>query len=417
MDRPRRRSTRHLSGSENATILASQDAQSGPSRIQYPQRGSPGAGPVHDSSEGEDEPEVEPERVQDTPTEPLRPPTGHNRPPILSISEELQEMRAWLESTQAQEELQTLRELRARYEAGDITAVRAVSSSQGGVAMPPAMPSAALPRPQPPQQFSKRNRAEYNRWERDCEGFFTRSSANFVREQQKVDFGVMYISEPLKTLWRAHCLVEQTVFLAWIPMWASLKTVMFNSLGTPQERRRLAYEQLKSCRQRVGQSLTELLDYLRPLWEELGPTVTPELQVIEYTSALRIEIQRDLERLPVTMRSTIPMIEEQANIIYRRTPSSRDHRDHSGKQKPNRQRTGSDGSEGDGKPLKKLKKLRGYQTGPKRGKRTESSTTQRPITCYNCGQSGHKSFDCTNPAKPGSDPRKEKSGKDQGWKA
>jgi hypothetical protein len=160
-----------------------------------------------------------------------------------------------------------------------------------------------------------------------------------------------------------------------------------------------------------------LLDYLRPLWEELGPTVTPELQVIEYTSALRIEIQRDLERLPVSMRSTIPMIEEQANVIYRRTPSSRDHRDHSGKQKPNRQRTGSDGSEGDGKPLKKLKKLRGYQTGPKRGKRTESSTTQRPITCYNCGQSGQKSFDCTNPAKPGSDPRKEKSGKDQGWKA
>jgi hypothetical protein len=66
-------------------------------------------------------------------------------------------MRVWRENTQAQEELQTLRELRARYKAGDITAVRAVSSSQGDVAMPPAMPSAALPRSQPPQQFSKRN--------------------------------------------------------------------------------------------------------------------------------------------------------------------------------------------------------------------------------------------------------------------
>jgi hypothetical protein len=70
---------------------------------------------------------------------------------------------------------------------------------------------------------------------------------------------------------------------------------MLNSLGTPRERQRLAYKQLKSCRQHAGQSLTELLDYLRPLWEKLGPTVTPELQVIEDTLALCIEIQRDLE--------------------------------------------------------------------------------------------------------------------------
>jgi hypothetical protein len=227
----------------------------------------------------------------------------------------------------------------------------------------------------------------------------------------------MYISEPLKTLWRAHCLVEQTAFLAWIPTWASLKAVMLNSLGTPQERRKLAYEQLKSCRQRSGQSPTELLDYLRPLWEELGPTVTPELQVIEYMLALRIDIQRDLERLPVTMRNTIPMIEEQANIIYRRTPSARDQKDHSGKQKPNRPRRGSDGSEGDGKPPKKSKRPKAEHNGPKWGRKPEASTTPRPITCFNCGQPGHKSFDCTNAAKPGSDPRKDKSGKDRGRKA
>jgi hypothetical protein len=417
MDRRRTRSTRHLSEREDTTSPVPQNTQPGPSRIQEPQKGSPEADRIHGDSEGENELEVESERVQDTPTEPSRPPMGHNRPPVPAISEELLEMRAWLENTQAQEELRVLRELRARYEAGDVTAVRAVSSSQGGVAMPPAMPSAALPRPQPPQQFAKRNREEYNRWERDCEGFFTRSSANFMQEQQKVDFGVMYISEPLKTLWRAHCLVEQTVFPAWIPTWTSLKAVMLNSLGTPQERRKLAYEQLKSCRQRAGQSPTELLDYLRPLWEELGPTVTPELQVIEYTSALRIEIQRDLERLPVTMRNTIPMIEEQANIIYRRTPSVHNQKDHLGKQKSNRPRTGSDGSEGDGKPPKKSKRLRVYQSGPKWGRKPETSTTPRPITCFNCGQAGHKSFECMNPTKPGSDPRKDRSGKERGRKA
>jgi hypothetical protein len=43
----------------------------------------------------------------------------------------------------------------------------------------------------------------------------------------------MYISEPLKTLWRAYCLVEEVAYPGWIPTWMGLKTVMLNSLGTP----------------------------------------------------------------------------------------------------------------------------------------------------------------------------------------
>jgi hypothetical protein len=229
------------------------------------------ATPSPDGSEDEEAEEVGRERSGNSPISPEGPRVARNGPTVPIVSDELQEMRTWLENTKAQEELRALRELRARYDAGDTAAVRAVSQGQGGLSLPPVAPAAALPRPEPPQQFAKRNRAEYNRWERDCEGFFTRSAAHFVREQQKVDFGVMYISEPLKTLWRAHCLVEEVSSPSWIPTWAGLKAVMLNSLGTPQERRRQAYEQIKGCRQRAGQSPTELLDYLRPLWESWVP--------------------------------------------------------------------------------------------------------------------------------------------------
>lgn len=370
-----------------------------------------------DGSDGDEEADGGPDEAIRDSAEPEQPVLGRDGPTQPTINEELREMREWLESTKAREELRVLREIRARYEAGDVTAVRALSNSQGGVAMPPAMPSAALPRPEPPQQFAKRNRAEYNRWERDCEGYFTRSSAHFLREQQKVDFGVMYISEPLKTLWNAHCVVEQTTFPAWVPTWAGLKAVMLNSLGTPQERRRQAYEQLKNCRQRAGQSPTELLDYLRPLWEELGSTITPELQVIEYTSALRSDIQRDLERLPVAMRCTIPLVEEQANIIFRRTPQASQSKSHTGKQKPFRHRTHSDGSEGDKKPQKGPKRTKTGRFGAKDDKKGESNPSPATITCYNCGEPGHKSFECTKPRKQGSDPRKDKAGKEKGQRA
>jgi hypothetical protein len=66
---------------------------------------------------------------------------------------------------------------------------------------------------------------------------------------------------------------------------------------------------------------------MRPLWEELGPFVTLEIKILEFTSALRYNIQTELERLLFTMRCTIPMIEEQANIIYQRKSTSRDYKD------------------------------------------------------------------------------------------
>jgi hypothetical protein len=91
--------------------------------------------------------------------------------------------------------LARIRALRARYEAGDLTAIMEDPSNPRQPLKIPTVSSHGLPRLKAPETYTKRNRAEYNRWERDCEGFFTRSPANFVLEQQKVDFGLMYASE------------------------------------------------------------------------------------------------------------------------------------------------------------------------------------------------------------------------------
>jgi hypothetical protein len=57
------------------------------------------------------------------------------------------------------------------------------------------------------------------------------------------------------------------------------------------------------------------------------------------------------------------------------------------------------------------------KNGLKRGKGPCSDAPLEPIRCYRCGEPGHKVFECTNPKKPGSDPRKAKLGKGKGQKA
>lgn len=61
---------------------------------------------------------------------------------------------------------------------------------------------------------------------------------------------------------------------------------MLNTLGTPAKRQQLAYKSLKRCKQRPSQSPFNLLDYMRPLWEELGDFYLEEMKVLEYTAAL-----------------------------------------------------------------------------------------------------------------------------------
>lgn len=234
--------------------------------------------------------------------------------------------------------------------------------------------------------YHKHNRAEYNRWERDCEGYFVQSPSRFQIEARKVEFGVRYVAENLKTLWQAHVASNLHLAPLWTPTWLELKTVMLNALGTPAERRQAAYEALKRCRQRPGQSPTDLLDYMRPLWEELGDFHPEEMKVLEYTAALHDSIHKDLYLIPYDRRTTLPAVEEQANIISRRLPSkgagyqslsqgSTNQPKKAGRNSRKHQKSPS-GSEGDGRTPKNAKGGNSGQSGQKNANRKSSGMCQ-----------------------------------------
>jgi hypothetical protein len=324
---------------------------------------------------------------------------GHTPPERATMSQELEEMRQWYKETKEREELESLRAMRAQYETGDRTMFQRLNGTKTNPLIP--RPSSAnLPKPEPPKVYHKRDRAEYNRWERDCESFFLRAPDNFITEEQKVEFGTRYISETLRALWRSYCETQFRIAPLWAPNWATLKTVMLDSLGTPLERKQQAYEALKRCHQRHGQTPTDLLEYMRPLWEELGLAHSPEMQTLEFMAALNTSIQSDLYLLPSDRRSTLPIIEEQANVIHRRknrhNGDSRSRKDYQSDQKSRKGHKLQSGSEGDSRPPKKKNyQAKSQQRGnwpnkPQNGGLDNIS----PTGCYNCGEEGHARRNC-----------------------
>lgn len=331
-------------------------------------------------------------------------------PTLPTVTEELENLRQWLKEARNREELEELRQIRSRYEAGDRKAIHPTLGN-GKTFTGPRTSSANLPKPEPPHTYSKKNRAQYNRWERDCESFFLRSPDHFATEAQRVEFGTRYISEPLKSLWRSHIESQTIQDPTFEPSWATVKTVMLDALGTPLERKQQAYEQLKRCHQNASQSPTDLLDYMRPLWEELGTTQSPDMQALEYMSALQDYIQKDLYLLPPDRRTTISMIEEQANVIFRRrtrtAPKSKE-------EKPKRQHQNNSGSEGDRKTPKTTKQAREAPKTSKWHNRPETAkhdASKAHITCYRCDKTGHYADGCPElqPKNAGGSARKDQN--------
>ncbi|KAB2098923.1 hypothetical protein AG0111_0g12852 [Alternaria gaisen] len=324
----------------------------------------------------------------------VTPEEGYSDPEGAILDAQLARLRTWKENQLKRLELARLQKLYDRVESGDIEALEEELRPESSARPAQSSSTSGLPRPEPPQVFSKTNRAQYNRWERDCESYFLRVPQSFTTEIQRVDFGAMYISEPLKTLWQAHKSAERHKSPTWTPMWVDLKAVMLNALGSPQERKQRAYDLLKHAHQRPSQNPTDLLDFMRPLWEELGSDRTLDVQVLEYTAALREDIRKSLLLLPIDRRSTLPQVEEHANLIFRQKNQAGEQRQQPSKKDGPRPTHDQDKSRGAGKTSRNAKRARVGYSNTKRGKIGRNDTVDKSVTCYGCGEPGHYKTDC-----------------------
>ncbi|KAF2726431.1 hypothetical protein EJ04DRAFT_530282, partial [Polyplosphaeria fusca] len=241
---------------------------------------------------------------------PSGPNLAHLTPMEPTVQTELEELRKWMQDARDREELERLQEAQRKYDASDLTAIQPALPATVVASARPTAPRTVLPRPEPPHVYKKKNRADYNMW----------------TEEEKVTFGLQYVSEMLKTVWDTYVTTERRRDALWVLTWAVLKGKMLSSLGTLTERRQDAFDQIKKCKQHQGQTPTELLNYLRPLWEEVGESSEARM-VNEFVSALSENIRNDLAILPQAQRETLPEMEEHVNVIYRRCQKPREAQD------------------------------------------------------------------------------------------
>ena len=346
-----------------------------------------------------------------------RPTVAHNGPLEDDLDRELRELEAWHEKATKQEKIARLRAAQAKYNAGDVQALQLVANDSQPAALISPAPTSGLPRPEPPHVFTKRNRADFNRWKRDCERYFDRLPANFSQEWQKVDFGAQYLSETMKSLWEAYRLDQPKNNPIWEPTWEAMKAVMLGSLGTLSERRQRAYEALHRAKMLPHGTPTELLDYMRPYWEELGETHGPELQVMGYIHALPEEIQKQLFMYPEERRVTLTQVEEAANTIYRQRARSKNPRDEKPAKDQSKQTKGSKDNKGPKETPKRAKEGSPSHNSQKRPRGSQPKANPSAVTCYGCGEAGHIQPNCPNPntskkPKEGSEVGKGKGRKD-----
>ena len=364
-----------------------------------------------------------------------RPELGQDDPDESDTERQIRELELWEEKQRRQEKLKRLKDRRRRYEEGDVNAILLDIAGSSVAVAPVVRPTAMLPRPDPPEKYEKRDRAQYNRWERDCERYFDQTPQLFALDQQKIDFGERYVAEPLKSLWNAWVRERsapaayprrfdfmgptEVPFLTSQPTWKEFKGIMLNALGSKMERRHVAHAALNRRRQKQDESPTELLDALRPLWEELQEEMSEGYKVLQYTSALRREIQDDLSRAKDEDKISLVQVEDLANRSWRRLQHHAPSKPPESKKSTSRFHSNTTDEAGDAKNPKKQKKVRKGHLGPNRPDATrkdDASSTPSHIICYNCGEAGHKSNVCTKEKKAEASSKDYHSGKGKGLK-
>jgi hypothetical protein len=380
--------------------------------------------------------EANPSQESDTPLEavttlPQNTPTNdsqaHEEP---DQAQTLAELRSWFTRTQEQAELSRLAQLKARIEQGeDVNILEDLSgSARAGTALQApirATRGAKLPEPPKPRVFKGQEKASYEEWVRDCETYQRRAPQDLATQDEKVQFGLAYVSADLKRNWEAFVKEKEVEGGDWTPTWTEMKQFMHNQLGSEYERSQSAFQELIAATQ-GNKSPLELLNYLRPLWAESGVFDT-QTRVRWFVSALSPAINRHVRFNYPEEAKTLHEAEIRAMSAYRRFQAAKDQKSlekpadaQRGRGRSGRSSTGATRGRGsrnqaprssnDGHDDKRAKtdptapergrggrgrggRFRGGRTG-RGGARGNSSAQEGATGCYICHDMGHFATEC-----------------------
>jgi hypothetical protein len=241
----------------------------------------------------------------------------------------LAELRLWFAKAKEQAELSRLAQLKARVDQGEDVSIledpeRPVGAQIAPQTITKVSRGAKLPEPPKPRAFKGQEKAHYEDWVRDCETYHRRAPQDLATEDEKVQFGLGYVSQDLKRNWEAFVREKEVDEIDWTPTWNEMKQFMHNQLGSEYERTQSAFEELKGVTQ-GGKTPLEFLNYLRPLWTEAGVFDT-QTRIRWYVAGLSPSINRHLRFNYPEEAKTLQEAENRAMSAYRRNKAVDDAR-------------------------------------------------------------------------------------------
>jgi hypothetical protein len=341
---------------------------------------------------------------------------GGDAPRQDELERELEELRRWRQREENLRELTKLRELKRKVQQGDLSAFDEVSLPAPSPRRVESVTDLGAPRPKDPETFANRDRQQYNCWARDCEAIFRGSPSRFATDTQRVDFGIRFLDETVRSTWDTYREDHLREDPFWEPTWAQLKAVMLDCLGPLEMRRLQAHNDLKRLRQRHDQDPNVLLARLNTLWSEMEH-VSEEQRRMDFMGALLSEIQKELMGRDPEDINTVSKVNTAARFIWNKTKRTAPTAEHPTAKREGHARTTHEDRAGPPKTRKKAKKAFAGNFKKKQRKSDPSGPKDPNMTCWGCNEPGHFQKDCPKPKEAHKESANPKSGKGSGQRS
>jgi uncharacterized protein YjiS (DUF1127 family) len=343
-----------------------------------------------------------------------RPDAAQGEPTSNEVAAQLQELRAWRQREQNRIELARLIELKRKVDEGDISLL------EDDLPHPPLLradePVANLgaPRPKDPETFTNRDRLQYNCWARDCETIFRGAPRLFATDVQRVDFGVRFLDETMRSTWETHRNDQLRQNSLWAPTWTQLKAVMLDCLGPEAIRRLSAHTQLKRAKQKPDQDPNHLMSELNVLWSELGDHYTEEQRKMDFLGALLPDIQKELLLRDQSEIPTVTALNILARFHWNKGKRTAMIVNQPHPQRERDSKSSSDIRAGNPQTRKKPRRISAAKKDPTQSKLDQNGPKGDTPVCWTCNQPGHVKRDCPMRKSSSKGPLNGDSGKGKG---